>query len=445
MKIDFTEGNIEKKLLSFSIPILLGVMFHTVYNIVDTIFVGMLGPNELAAVSITFPVLFIFIAFASGLEVGANVLISQAIGKKNIPEASNLAEHGLAIGLVVGVFLSLFCILFSPFIFEFMGADSVVLPMAITYSVPIFIGLIFMFLWFVSDAILRAQGDSKTPLKIMIISGVINLILDPLLIFGLFGFPEFGLVGAAYATVFARVIGAILMFMVILKPDAKIPLALKNFKPHPEYLKNIFMVGMPAAFSQLFTSLGLILLTGIVGSFGSLAIAAFGIVQKLNMVVIMPFIGISSALATFVGQNIGAKKPERIKKAFNFSLKLAFGFAVLFAIIVLFYSELFIRVFTADLEVIRIGSEYLSIAIFAYLGYSITFIIRGVFQGAGKTNIALLTNLLSWVIVVLFAFYLSGIMGLFGIWVAVVAGAIAEVIFSSWIYLSKKWLPIQTS
>ena len=440
MQQDFTRGSIGKKLVLFSLPIIVGMVLHTAYNIIDTIFVGMLGPMELAAVSLAFPVVFVFIAVASGLGIGANALIAQALGEKKLHRANNLAEHGLMLGITVGIAIAVLGIIFSPAIFTFMGADETVLPLAVDYTNLIFIGLVFMFAWFVSDSILKAQGNSKTPMRNLAISVVLNIALDPLLIFGLGPIPAMGLRGAALATVFSRIVAAALNFSYIYTPKSAVSLSLREFKPHPKYIKQMLVVGLPASASQTLTAAGFMLLMSVVGAFGSLAIAAYGVGMRLSSLAIMPLIGISSAVTSFVGQNIGAKKPGRAKSVSIFATRISFAISLLIAALLLLFPEQVMRVFTQNHAVIAIGVTYLSIVPFAFLLYAFYFSFIGAFQGAGKTHLALATNIAFWLITLPLAWLLSKDMGLEGVWIALVAGAAVELLLVLAIFWSGFWL-----
>ena len=444
MHKDFTEGSVGKKLVFFAFPIVLGMMLHTAYNIIDTIFVGMLGPLELAAASLAFPVVFVFIAIASGLGIGANALIAQALGEKKLHAANNFAEHAIILGMVLGVAIAVLGIIFSPQIFTFMGADQQVLPLAIEYSNLIFIGMIFMFAWFISDSILKAQGNSKTPMKYLGMSVVLNIILDPILIFGFGPIPAMGLRGAALATVFARALAAFLNFSYIYTSKSVISLSLKEFKPRPDCVKRMIVVGLPASASQTLTALGFMLLMSLVGAFGSFAIAAYGVGMRLASVAIMPMVGLSSALTSFVGQNVGAKNFDRAKRASLIATRISFVITIVIVSLFFIFPEQIMMVFTQSAQVIGIGAVYLSIVPFAFLFYSFYYILIGAFQGAGKTELALVSNTAYWVITLALAWFLSQSLGLRGIWLAMVIGAAVELILVQAIFWSGFWLKSAT-
>jgi putative MATE family efflux protein len=438
--MDLTQGSVGKKLLVFSLPIMMGMLLQTAYNIIDAIYIGMLGPQELAAVSITFPVIFVFISVAGGLGIGANALMAQAIGRKHVQAANNIAEHAVFLGPILGIILAALGILFSPQIFTFMGADQALLDLTLTYSTPIFIGMIFMFVWFISDAILRAQGNSKTPMINLGVSVVLNIFLNPILIFGLFGVPALGLFGAAMATIFSRVIAAALNFIYIYTPKSIISLDFKAFKPRMDYVKQILFIGLPASGTQSLTALGFMLLTSLVGGFGSFALAAFGVGMRVTSVVMLPLIGLTSGLISFVGQNIGVRDFERAKRVTWLATKMAFFISLFMAVAIYLLRENIMLVFTQDATVIAIGVSYLSIMPFAYIFYGLYHVIFGAFQGAGKTVLTFQANLVYWVLAVALAFYLSGSQGLEGIWWALVIAAVLELFVVAGIYWSGAWL-----
>lgn len=440
MATDFTQGSVGRKLLLFSLPIMAGMLLQTAYNIIDAIFIGMLGPEELAAVSLTFPVVFVFIAVAGGLGIGSNALMAQAVGRKDIPAANNIAEHALFLGPVLGAILAGLGIVFSPQIFTFMGADKALLELTLQYSTPIFVGMVFMFVWFISDAILRSQGNSKTPMINLGLSVALNIFLNPVLIFGWFGLPALGLLGAALATILSRVIAAILNFAYIYTPNSVISLNLKHFRFKPEYAKEILVIGLPASGTQSLTAVGFMLLTALVGGFGSLALAAFGVGMRVNSVVMMPLVGLTSALVSFVGQNIGVRDFRRAKKVTWLAVKMALAVSLVMASAIYLSREAIIALFSRDPGVIAIGATYLSIVPFAYVFYGAYHVIFGAFQGAGKTGLTFQANLVYWLMAVAFAYWLSLSQGLEGIWWGLVYAAVLEMALVAGLYWSGAWL-----
>ncbi len=440
MAQDLTQGKIGKTLLVFAAPIVAGMLLQTAFNLVDTFFIGMLGPLELAAISLTFPIFFVFIAISSGLGIGANALISQAVGEKNLKAANNFAEHAIILAVIFGIATGALGIIFAPALFALMGADKQVLEYSMQYAVPIFAGVVFTFLWFVSDAILRAQGNSRTPMVNLAIAVALNAVLDPFFIFGIGPFPRWGLFGAAIVTVFADMLSALLNFRYIYSKNSKINLSLKAFKPNLACMKSMISIGLPASISQALSAAGFTILIGLVGTFGSYAIAAYGIGMRITSVIILPIVGIESAVASFVGQNVGAKSFSRAKQVGWFAAKASLALSILLAAITILFPEQIVRVFTKDASVISMGKNYLSIVSFAYIFYGFYFPFSGAFQGTGKTMLVLATNIAYWAVAVGIAAMLSKTMGLQGIWIGITAAAALELIAVTAIFKSGIWL-----
>ncbi|MCK5547976.1 MAG: MATE family efflux transporter, partial [Thermoplasmata archaeon] len=275
-----------RTLFLLAAPIILGMAMQTGFNLVDTYFIGMLGFEQLAAIGVTFPVVFIFIAIAAGLQIGSTALISQALGARKKKLASNVAEHSLLIAVIVGVLISVLGVLFSPPLFSYMGVEGDVLAMTIQYANLIFLGFIFLFIGFVSQGIIQAGGDTVTPTKNLLIAIVLNIILDPIFIFGLGPIPAMGLVGAGIATVLSRMVGAFLNIWYVFAGRSAVDIEPKSFKPDASIFLGILKIGLPSSVSHSINSVGMILLMGLVGAFGTAAIAAFGVGMRLESLAI---------------------------------------------------------------------------------------------------------------------------------------------------------------
>jgi putative MATE family efflux protein len=440
--IDLTTGSIIRNLISLSGPIILGMIFQSAYNVIDTIFIGMLGPNQLAAVSIMFPVVFIFMAMASGLSMGTTILVSQSIGADDLKRASNVAEHSMLLGIVVGIFVAVSGILFSEHLFLFLGADDKVLPLSIEYSTYIFIGFMFLFLGFIGQGILQAEGDSKTPFRCNVIAIALNIILDPILIFGLFGFPALGVVGAAIATVLSRSVGAALVLSFIWrgKAQTKIDLSPKYFRFDFGITRRIFSLGFPASLGNLIFSLGLLLMMSLVGSFGKYAIAAYGVGIRMNFIIMMPTMGIMSALVSITGQNIGAGKIERIEDTVKIAIIVISIVMTAFTVFLVSFPQLIFRIFTSEEEVIAIGVIYLRIISFRFVFRGIAMLFMAVLQGAGKTALSTIIIALNWIVVLLLSFFTGELYGLPAIWVSSLVGALFFSSSAFLLYQQRVWL-----
>ncbi|NOX71834.1 MAG: MATE family efflux transporter [Candidatus Micrarchaeota archaeon] len=436
---NLTDGPIAKTLFALAAPVIFGMALQTAYNIVDTYFIGLLGSDELAAISVTFPVVFIFIAIASGLSVGTIALASQAIGAKNRKRASNVAEHSLLLAIIAGIGVASFGILFSPYIFSFMGARDHILAMTIQYANLIFVGFIFLFIGFISQGIIQAGGDTKTPTFYLLISVTLNIILDPVMIFGLGPIPAMGLFGAALATVISRGVGAALNIFHLFSGKALITIDISSFTFNKSILWKIITVGWPSSLSNSINSIGLIALMSLVGLFGTKALAAFGVGIRLESLAILPVIGLSTALTPFVGQNLGAKIDKRVRKAVLFASLAAAVFMGIFSLIWFFLPQFLYMPFTNDATVAEIGARYLQIISFGYIFLGIAFVMNGLFQGSGHTRLQLAVNATRWIAVVGSALILMKMFGIDGIWAGFPIGNFASFFVALALYKWGKW------
>lgn len=437
---DLTRGGVWKTLFLLAGPVVAGMLLRIGLNITDTFFVGMLGTDQLAAISVTFPVFFIFIAVASGLAIGSTALISQAIGGKHKKLANNIAEHSLLIAGITGAIISVLALIFSPQLFTFMGVSGDILAMTLQYSNLIFIGFIFVFLDSIAQGIINADGNTTTPTRNLFIAFVVNVVLDPLLIFGIGPFPKLGLFGAAVATVFAEGISIFLNISYVLRGRTSVTIDLKCFRWNSSIFRKIIMIGLPSSVSQSINSIGLILLMGLVGGFGTHAIAAFGVGMRLESLAILPIIGLASAVIPFVGQNLGAGKTERANRAVSAAVYAAFLFMLFFSLIWFFFPQVIYSPFTSDPEVLTIGTGYFQIIAFGYVFLGMNFIIGSAFQGAGKTGLQLLMTVARWSLVIAVAYLLVAPFGLKGIWAGFPVGNFISFLVSVSLLKTRFWL-----
>ena len=431
-KRDLTKGSISKNILSLALPMMAAFLLHTGFNIVDTIFVGRISALALAAISITFPVIFLIIALASGVGIGVTSLIARLLGAKRKQEADNAAEHALLLAVILGIVFTIAGLTLSKPLFILIGATEEMMPLVLKYVYIIFGGSFFMFFAFIINSILRGEGDMKTPMKIMMLSTIINIILDPLLIFGIGFFPRMGIAGAALATVIARSIGAIYALTYLLKGNAHIQLHFKHFKFRIKTIKDILAVGIPASLSQTVMSLGMFFMMKIVAFFGPFAIAAYGLASRLDMIALLPAIGISTAVITIVGQNAGAKNFKRAEKTTWIATLMAMIFMEIIGIILFLFPKFWISVFNKNPDIITYGSSYIKIVSLLYMLIGVGIIISAAFQGAGKGYPSLILSVLRlFILSVPLAYLLSKIYGVNGIWYGIAISIIISAIVSA--------------
>lgn len=433
-RTEIIRGNINKVILKLSAPMIVAFLLQTSFNIVDGIFVGRLSAEALAAVSISFPVIFLMIALASGLGVGTTSVIARSIGAKYYRKANNVAEHSILLAVLFSLIFTISGLLFGKQLFSMITNDPLLLELAVQYTDIIFMGSIFMFLAFIGNNILRGEGNMKIPMFIMGGSAILNIILDPIFIFVL----GWGVRGAAIATIISRTIGFIGVFAYILRNNSMIRLSLKQFRLDLGIVKEIISIGMPSSVSQIIGSLSLFLLTGIIAGFGAEAIAAFGIIFRVEGIAMMPIIGLTTALITIVGQNIGADKINRAKKiSFNASV-IAGMFGLIMGILFFLFSRQLSAVFNSSPLVISHVSSYFSINFLTYPMFGVVMVILSSFLGAGKPIPPLVINILRLlVITVPLAYLFSYMYGLIGVWIAIlVASVISTLISIIWFWIS---------
>ncbi|MBN2014724.1 MAG: MATE family efflux transporter [Candidatus Altiarchaeota archaeon] len=423
--MDLTEGDVLKTILKTSVPLMVAFLLQSSFNVVDAFFVGQISAEALAAVSISFPMIFFIISLGTGVGVGVTSVIARFIGSKQYGEADNVAEHAVLIAVILSFFLTATGLLASPLLFDFIGATGEVKIMALDYLNILLFFAAFMLVAMVGNAILRAEGDMKTPMKVMGVSSIINTILDPILIFVL----GWGVKGAAIATILSRGVGMGYLYHHILSGRSSISLNLRDFSYHFNYVRKIFAVGVPSSLSNIIMSVGMFLLTIIVGFYGIDALAAFGVGYRLDSLAILPCMGISAAVISIVGQSVGAGKTGRAREV---SLKAGIMASVFMSSIgLLFYvfAPWIVGVFNSSPGVVGYGVSFLRIIPLTYLFVGVAICASSAFLGSGKAMLALISTVFRVIVFTVPAAYiLSGMYGVTGIWWGMVAGAFLGLI-----------------
>ena len=418
--MNLTEGDIKSQLIKIALPAGIGMMFHTFYNITDTFYAGLIGSEAIGAMAITFPVFFILLALAIGFSQGTTALISNYIGAKDMKSACEIYIQALIYSLIISIAMGLLIFYLSEKIFNFFGAEGDFLLMAINYISVIALGAPFMILNLVVNSALNSIGDTKKNRNIMVFGFFLNIGLNPLLCFGLFFIPSLGIAGIALSTVIVQVIATIYLFYFVLKTEM-----LKNFnvnmlKIKIHFLKSFISQSLPTCSSYLMIAFGFFVITKFVTLYGSSAAAAFGIACRIEELILLPTIGLNTALLSIVGQSYGAKQFRRVRDSFMIALKIGmimmfFGFLVLIT-----FGEYLSSLFTKDLEVIRLSKDYLFIFAFSTFFFVIIHMSGSIFQGIKRP---LYTTLYAFVrLVILPIIFLYSInkyldFGISGIWI----------------------------
>ncbi len=432
---DMTVGNERKLILQFALPMLAGSLFQQLYNIVDSIIVGnFLGKEALAAVGASFPVIFVLISMIIGLVMGINIIISQYFGAKDFKSVRRAIDTMYITLFFASIFTTVAGIIFSKSIFRLLNLPDEIMPQALTYLNIYLLGMIGFFGFNGTSGILRGLGDSKTPLYFLIISTVTNIILDLLFVIVF----KMGVDGVALATILSQG-GAFLTAIIYLnKRHELINLSFTRRLTFDRLIfKQSYKIGLPTGFQHTFVALGIMTIMGIVNSFGTDVIAAFSVASRLDAIATIPAMILAQALATFVGQNLGANKPDRVRSGLLATVTITLIITLATTAIIVFLGPFFMRAFTNDDAVIMIGSKYLTIVSLFYILFALMFIFTGVMRGAGDTLVPMFITLLSlWVVRIPFAWFLSEKLGSEeGIWWSFPLGWAVGLILA-WIYYS---------
>jgi putative MATE family efflux protein len=378
-RVDKFIKNPKKALFVLAIPTFIGMLFQALYNVVDTAFIGRLGSNALAGLTYAFPIFFIFIAINVGITTGMGSRISRFLGEKNKKQAENAAIHGLFISLIFAVLVFLLGTLFAEPLFRLLGASGEVLQLAMDYINIVFIGIFFMFPMWVFLTIFTSQGDAKTGMKIQIFSLVLNIILDPILIYGL----GYGVKGAAIATSIAFFFGLILS-LYYARTKSVLHIGLSSFKFSKKILKDILKVGFPASLMMITMSIFFMFVNKFMSTFSFEHVAAFGISFRLESLLIMPIVAMSFAVLTLSGMFYGAKRYDLLKKISIYGIKLSFLIALVTSLIIFLFPVLFLRIFTDEVTLVNIGIPYIRLIVFTYPFIAISLLISRIIQGMGE-------------------------------------------------------------
>ncbi|NJE01644.1 MATE family efflux transporter [Thermococcus sp. JdF3] len=387
MRDQILNGPIEKTLLILAGPLIVNNLVQVVYNITDTFWLGKLGREALSAPGTVWPIIGTLMALGMGFTTAGFAFVGQYIGAEEYEKANRSAGALYSLMTFFSVATAVTALLILPYALHFMRVSENVYPYSLTYATVVFLGLPFSFAFMAFGALMRAAGDTKTPVKITLLTVLINIILDPLFIFGWLGFPELGVAGAALATVIANVVGAAIGLYLLFTDRVGISLRVESLKPDFEFYGKLFRVGLPSSIGQSANSFGFVILTRIIFGFGDVTYAAYTITTRLVNFLTGISRGISMAMGTMIAQNVGAENYGRAKKIAERTMVINFAIASLaIAVIGLFRVEIF-RFFLNDPAVIKeseIVLKYFLISVPFFNG--IFIVVNRTFSSAGHTK-----------------------------------------------------------
>ena len=391
-----TTGSISKRMIAFALPLLLGNLFQQMYNTVDSLIVGnFLGSSALAAVSSSGSLISMLIGFLSGIASGAGVIVSRYFGANDEKDVCRAVHTMVAFGLVAGVLMGVVGVVFSPQILVWMGTPDSVMPESVAYLQIYFFGSLGFVMYNIFVGILQAVGDSRHPLYYLMVSSVVNLVLDLLLIAGF----HTGVGGAALATVVSQLISAALCFAQLLRTRASYRIRLSQIRFDFKMLRQIVQIGLPSGVQNSIISFANVIVQSHINAFGAMAMAGYGAYSKIEGFAFLPINSFTMAMTTFVGQNLGAGQKDRTRRGARFGILTTVLLAELIGVVVFLLAPQLVAAFDSNPEVIRFGVEKARTAALFYCLLAYSHSMASVLRGAGKAVVPMLIMMTFWCVV----------------------------------------------
>ncbi|HYH14902.1 MAG TPA: MATE family efflux transporter [Flavisolibacter sp.] len=440
---ELLEGPIISSLLKLAIPIVLANTLQSAYQLIDAFWVGRLGGNAVAAVSVTTPVVFLSIALGFGLAIAGSTLIAQYVGAGNFTMVNHVAAQTMLMVVLVSILLGALGYIFTPDLLNLIGVAPEVYQGALGFMRVTFIGLVFNFLFMVFQSFMRSTGHPKVPVYIVLGTVVLNFVLDPFFIFGWGPIPRMGVMGAALATLSTQVVAACIGIIILFRGRRGIHLRPKDFVPDWDYIKRAFLLGVPASIEQSMRGLGLIMMTFLITSFGTLTLAAYGVGSNVLQVIMIPAMGLSMSVSTLAGQNIGAGNVERAARIGRLGATVGFWTLTGFGILAFLLAPHLIAFFVPeDPQVITAGAKFLRTMSLAWGFIAIQLCLTGVFRASGNMIISMVLALISqWVLQFPLAYVLSRhtSLGSEGLWWAFPVSNVIIALITWSVFLKGDW------
>jgi MATE family, multidrug efflux pump len=410
---------VRRLLARMAVPVGIGFFFNTMFNVVDTFFAGLISTQALAVLSLAFPLIFMILAIGAGISTGATALIGHALGAGRMDKARRLSVQTISFGMLHGILISLFGRLAAPYLFRFLGAEGEYLRLALSYMYVIFDGALFFIINQVLNASLNASGDTR-PFRNFLVAGFfVNVLLDPLFIFGGFGLPALGLPGVALATVSVQVLGNFYLLRRLRRTGLLDGFRPRLLLPHWRCYRDLALQGFPASLNMLTVAFGVVVITKFLSGFGREAVAAYGIAARLEQLALLPVMGLNIATLTIVARNSGAGLYSRVRKTIRTALVAGVSLTAPVALVAFVFAPRLMALFTSDPAVIAVGAGYLHVAAFLFSAYVIIYICVFSLQGLKQPFFAILIGLYRQILAPLPVFYLLARqwgLGVTGIW-----------------------------
>lgn len=439
----YLEGPVLRSLIKLSLPIVLANMLQAGYQLVDAFWVGRLGGNAVAAVSISTPVIFLSLALGTGFALAGSILIAQYFGAGKSETVNHIAAQTLLLILVISIFLGFVGYMISPLFLKLLGVTPEVYDSALGFIRVSFIGLVFNFTFFVFQSIMRGIGNVMLPVYIVSVTVLLNFALDPLFIFGYGFIPPLGVMGAAIATLFTQLLAATSGYYILFRGKQGVHLKLSDFRPDFNHIKRAFNLGFPASIEQSMRALGLTMMTFLLAGFGTITVAGYGAGSNIFQVVLIPALGLATGISTLVGQNIGAGNIERAARVAKLGSILGFSTLTVIAIAVFFAARNLIAFFVPnEPEVIETGTRFLKVTCLAWGFMGLQLCMTGVLRASGNMVTAMILTVISqWVLLFPIAYVLSQKTALAadGIWWAFPISHVIIALITISVYAKGDW------
>ena len=393
-KLNLTKDPIWYLLRKVTIPASVGSLFQTFYNLVDTWFAGRISAEAIGAIAKSFPIYFVIIAVGVGIGAATNASIGNLLGAKKTNQASLLVAQSIVFAIIISIIVTLFGLNASNFLLSVMGSDPQSIILTREYLDIIFYGTFIVMIQISLNGTLNAQGDTKSYRNVLIFSFFLNIILNPIFIWGYGFIPAFGIGGLAIATVISQLIGTIYLAYKVNSCKLRKYLYIQCFIPKLNLLRDLFSQALPIMFSMLFIGVGIFNILYFIGQFGEMATAGYGAALRVEQVFLLPVIGLNTAVLSIGGQNFGAKEYYRIKELYSKALLFGSSFMAVAGVILFFGAEFFVSQFTNNAEAIYHGAIYLKIAALIGPVYPVFFITTAVFQALKKPIYSLYLSIL---------------------------------------------------
>jgi len=390
-----------------AVPASVGTLFQTLYTIVDTFYAGKISPEALSALSKSFPIYFLIIATSIGVTVAGTSLIGSSIGEKKEKNVLSYFGNVIIYSIIISVVVSILGFAFGEKIFLLMNSSQEVTILGLEYINVIFLGTILFILVVALNSFLHAEGDTKTYRNVLIFSFFLNIILNPIFIFGFLFIPPLGITGIGIATLIAQFVSLLVILIKILNNQRIKQITLDHFKAKFFFLKNIFFQSMPITIAILGYSIAATIVFTYVGLFGEYAVAGYGSATRIEQVVLLPILGINTAIISIIAQNIGAKYYDRVEQSYFTSIKYGLFIMLIAGVVIFISADIVPKFFSSNPEVIMHGSMYLKISAFILPAYPIFFLSNGFFMALKKSEKAMVNNIARNVIVPVLSFYIA--------------------------------------